>query len=119
MRFWAKKVFLADCDSPIRRPESAVFKNQTCVSEGFDGYVLGSGPPICDIYPIAPHKPVISAQKRKKWAFNRVLPMILGQILMNFDVVIFFDFRVAMAWIVYWGCFKVVFEPLQPINRKI
>ena len=24
-----------------------------------------------------------------------------------------------MAWILHWGCFKVVFEPLQPENRKI
>ena len=83
----------------MRPLESAVFKNQTCVSEGFDGYVLGSGPPICDICPIAPNQPIISARNRKKWAFNRVMPMILGQILMNFDVIIFFDFRVAMAWI--------------------
>ena len=77
----------------MRRLESAVFKNQTCVSEGFDGYVLVSVPPIYNICPIAPHQHVISAQNRKKWAFNRVLPMILDQI----DLIIFFDFRVAIA----------------------
>ena len=32
-----KQCFRADCDSQMRRRESAYFKNVICVSEGFDG----------------------------------------------------------------------------------